>query len=383
MPTNRAMPLLWTGQTRARLGGLLLASVLVAAFALLAPAAGRADVKTFGSPLAAPATLDTAENLDYRGTDTHVPPSPEAPSGVVHTYHYGADAALWNAAVANGTARAPATGQALKISLEGCAVPAQNGPPPLTQIHFQDITPQPSGGAKVNLTSQAFDIPVCGVGGASGSTISNYEPINLCVSAGDYVAFNEEGGFVEHSYQSGVRYRVLGEVAGSTTNSFIRGGGTNNGAMMSASDSSSMDGFMSNPGKELMMRVTLGTGKDATHICPGGDKGAPPALAPITLHPQTDGVNHSRIAAVAIYCRPANGCAGVATLTPSGAAATKSSWGRTRFNVTGGKTAHVPIRVGSGVVKLLRRHRAAGVQMTLSVLFEGRTFSQAITLKIF
>ena len=40
-----------------------------------------------------------------------------------------------------------------------------------------------------------------------------YNPVNLCVSQGDYVAFNEEGGFVGHSYQSGVPYRVLGRVA--------------------------------------------------------------------------------------------------------------------------------------------------------------------------
>src|ERR1041385_7536774 len=273
----------------------LLATLLLSALGLLITPAARADIKTFGSPLTGAATLDTAEDLDYQGTDTHVPASPEAPNGVVHTYHYGADAVLWNAELANGTARSPATGQALKVSLEGCAVPSPNGPPPLTQIHFQDLTPQPEGGAKINITSQAFDIPVCGAGGASGSTISTYEPINLCVSAGDYVGFNEEGGFVEHSYQSGVRYQVLGQVPGLKTDSFIRGGGTNNGTPISPTDSSAMDGFMANPGKELMLRVTLGTGRDATHICPGGKRGAPPVLAPIRVSPQTDGVNHSRI----------------------------------------------------------------------------------------
>ncbi len=344
--------------------------------ALCAPAIGHARIETFGSPLQGAATLDTAEDLDYQGTDTHVPASPEAPTGVVHTYHFGADMALWNATLAKGTARAPATGQALKVALEGCAVPAQGGPPPLTQIHFQDITPQPGGGAKINLTSQAFDIPVCGQGGASGSTITSYEPINLCVSAGDYVAFNDEGGFVEHSYQSGVRYRVLGQAPGSTADSFIRGGGTNNGDMMSASDVSSMDGFMANPSKELMLRVTLGTGRDATHICPGGKQGLPPALAPIRVSPQTDGLNHSRIVAVALFCR-VSPCNGVATISGSSG----QTYGRAGFALRPNKTTHLPIRVKPELVELIRRYH--GVRTVLTAEVAGKKITQKINVKIF
>ncbi|HUA75572.1 MAG TPA: hypothetical protein VL988_12515 [Solirubrobacteraceae bacterium] len=351
-------------------------ALAVAGLLLLLPPASRADVKTFGSPLTGAATLDTAEDLDYQGTDTQVPPSPEAPNGVVHTYHFGADAVLWNDTLVDGTARSPETGQALKVSLEGCAVPAPNGPPPLTQIHFQDLTPQPNGGAKINITSQAFDIPICGAGGASGSTVSTYEPINLCVSAGDYVAFNEEGGFVEHSYQSGVRYQVLGQAPGSKTDSFIRGGGTNNGTLISPLDTSSMDGFVANAGKELMLRVTLGTGNDATHICPGGNKGAPPVLAPIRVSPQTVGVNHSRIVAVALFCR-VSPCNGVATITGAGG----RTYGRKGFVLTPNKTAHLPIRISNKLVKMIRRNHVATPTLTAEVA--GAKVSQKINLKIF
>ena len=62
----------------------------------------------------------------------------------------------------------PATGQASKIEVEGCAQRAPNGPLPLTTVHFQDLSPLPGGGAKVNLTSQGFDLPVCGENGAGG-----------------------------------------------------------------------------------------------------------------------------------------------------------------------------------------------------------------------
>ena len=82
----------------ARLAGLLLS--LTVAVVLLAPAAAVAAISVFGSPLAVPATLNTAENLSYAGTNTPVPPAPDAPNGVFHTFHYGADTALWNASSA-------------------------------------------------------------------------------------------------------------------------------------------------------------------------------------------------------------------------------------------------------------------------------------------
>jgi hypothetical protein len=357
---------------------LLAASALTGLLALLAAASAPAAITTFGSTLSAPATLNTAENLNYRGTDTSVPPSPEAPSGVVHTYHFGADTALWNVTVAGHSAGAPASGQAVKMRLEGCAVPAADGAPPLTQIHFQVLSPTAGGGVKVALSSGAYDVPVCGRNGASGATVTSYEPVNMCVNQGDYVAFNDEGGFVEHSYQSGVPFRVLGSGGRSAFDSFIRGGGTNNGALFSPTDTSSMDGFAANQGKELMMQVTLGTGPDARYVCPGGSKDAPPVLAPISVHPQTDGINHARVAAVAIFCRPTSGCTGTAALTLPGK---RVSIGSTSFNLRGSTTSHVPIRLVPQVMRMIRAKH--GVSATLTVSAAGATVSQAITVKIF
>jgi hypothetical protein len=358
---------------RRLLFGVLLAGLLP----LFAPAGSPAAITSFGSPLSVPATLNTGVNLAYKGTDTHVLPSPEAPTGVYHTYHFGADAALWNTALAAGVPSAPATGPALKVSLEGCAQPASGGLPPLTQIHFQDISPLPGGGGQVNLTSQPFDIPVCGRNGAGASTVTTYEPINLCVGKGDYVDLNEEGGFVEHIYQNGVPYQVLGAVQGSTADSFIKGNRTGNGATLSSSDATAMDGFASNQNEELMLRVTLGTGADATHICAGGTRGRPRQLAPIRVSPQTDGVNHSQVIAVAIYCRPAPGCSGVATLGPTGIAA---SYSRTRFSLPGNHTSHLRIHVSSYLMGLVRRHHGVSTQFTIAM--GGRTYTQRITVKI-
>jgi hypothetical protein len=356
---------------------LLRASALAVLATTLIPASSHAAISTFGSPLSVPATLNTAENLNYKGTDTAVPPTAENPSGNVHTYHYGADAAQWNVVLASGTPAAPTAGQAVKVALEGCAVPSADGTPPLTQIHFQSLSPLPGGGAKVNLSSGAYDIPVCGVGGTSGSTVTTYEPINLCVSQGDYVAFNDEGGFVEHSYQSGVPYKVLGAVPGSSFDSFIRGGGTNNGDSFPSSDTSTMDGFANNPNEELMLQATLGTGPDATPAC-GGTKGVPvpiSASVPLRVSRQTDGVNRHRIVSIAVYCRISPECKGVATLTLG-----KGHYGSKEFALPPNKTSHLPIRISAALLKLIRKHH--GVSTTFTATTNGKTVTQTVGIKI-
>ena len=374
--------------------GVLLAGLVPA---VLAPASASAAITVIGSPLSVPATLNTAENLNYQGTYTAVPPSPEAPNGIFHTFHYGADTALWNVALGGGggptvvmasrhaskanvasNASVPADGQALKVSLEGCAKPARSGPAPLTQIHFQDISPQPDGGATVNLTSQGFDIPVCGKNRASGSTVTTYEPTNLCVSQGDYVAFNDEGGYVENIYRAGVPYQVLGAARGAITDSFLKNNGTGDGAVMSAADRAPNDGFASNKNEELMMQVTLGTGPNATHVCPGGTAGLPPVLPPIRVSPQTDGINHSRVVAIAVYCRLIPECKGVVTLTFAGR---QVSVGNSEFSVLGKRTSHLPIRVAPMLMPLIRKH--GGVMTRLTAVVSGKTITQTICVKIF
>jgi hypothetical protein len=353
---------------------LLLGALLV----LLVPATSGARVMSFGSSLSGPATLNTSEDLSYGGSFVAVPPAPDAPNGLYHVLHYGTDSALWNVGqLESGDASAPATGQATKVSLEGCAVAAPGGPAPLTQIHFQDISPLPGGGATVNLTSQPFDIPVCGQNGTSGSTVTTYEPINLCVSAGDYVTFNDEGGFVPGSYPFGVPYKVMGSAVGATMDSFLKSEATGNGAVLSPSDLAPDEGFAVNHGRELLLQVTLGTGPDATHICAGGSGGVP-HLPPISVKPQTDGVNHSRYVAVAVYCRLSPECKGIATLTlPDG----HTTVGRTGFSLQALHTAHIPIQVSSSLIGMIRHNH--GVSTTLTAVVGGTTVNQTIAVKIF
>jgi hypothetical protein len=352
---------------------------LASGLALAVPAHSSAAVITVGSPLSVPATLNTVDNLDYQGTNTAVPPTPQNPTGIVHTTHFGADTVLWNKSLAHGSGAMPASGQALKVRLEGCAQPAPGGPPPLTQIHLQSLAPVPDGGARVSLSSQAFDIPVCGQRGASGSTITTYAPTNLCVNKGDYVGLNEEGGFEEPFYRAGVPYRVLGAVKGSIFDSFIRHNGTGNGSLLSALDTTAMDGFAANANEELMLQVQLGTGRDARYVCPGGTRDAPKVLPPLHVRPQTDGVNHQGIVQVAIYCRPAGGCQGNATLTLPGHPPT--TVGSATFDLPGNHTSHLPIHISS--LLMSRIHANGSAKTTFTALMGGRTFAQTITIKVF
>jgi hypothetical protein len=218
---------------------------------------------------------------------------------------------------------------------------------------------------------------VCGERGASGSTVTTYEPINLCVAQGDYVAFNDNGGYVPNVYRSGVPYQVIGASQGSTMDSFIRGNGTGNGSTLSAHDSTANDGFASNPNQQLMLPVIEGSGPDATHICAGGTAGRPAALPPLKIRPQTDGVNHSRMISVAVYCRPAGGCSGLATL---GLSSRTSGYGQAAFTLPGNKTSHVAIRVAPRLMSLIRRRH--GVLAVVTAAMAGRTYSQAIVIKI-
>jgi hypothetical protein len=360
--------------------------VLVTTVAAAITPGARAATTTFGSTLAVPATKNTADDLNYSGSNVAVSES------TFHIAHDGADTALWNVQLASGSPTAPASGQITSVSLKGCA--QSKGPAPLTQIHFQDLGPQSGGAVQVNVTTQAFEIPVCGQG-ADGGTITTYQPTNFCVTQGDYVDFNDEGGFLSSSdgpppYPSGVPYMVMGAVSGSTMDSFIRNSGVNNGATFSPSDTTYHDGFASNSGEELMLQATLATGADASPLCPGGTKGVstrkPPPPHPVfptvTLPgPQLDGMNSHGIVQVAVFCHATSGpCAGALTLYARLRHSSHSvSLGQSAFSLLPRSTGKVRVHLSSFAQRLVRKTTGRlGVEVTLtSSLAAGSGASKA------
>lgn len=169
-------------------------------------------------------------------------------------YAHGVDTAFWPRSISGGRATAPAKGRLATIYVKGCAV--QNGSrAPLTQFHVQVLRPIGGGAVKVMITGGPFNLPVCGHGGGA-STVSSYQGGNLCVHKGDYVAFNDEGGFGP-GYPKGVSYKVLATASGSSTMTFTGANRTNNGAVLRGRTLS---------GVELLMKMKLLTGS-AAGVC--------------------------------------------------------------------------------------------------------------------
>jgi hypothetical protein len=232
----------------------LLAGAATAIVALGSASVATAGTVTFGSPLNVPATMSTNE-LDYTS----------------HT-HDGADTALWNVAVPGEPPTAPVAGEVKSIKLEGCAEEV-NGVKPLAYVHFQDLHPVSGGGVEVVATATSneggvpFEVPICSRT-VTDRTITPYAPVALCVLTGDYVGFNDEGGFEEPNYPAGTPFKVIGEVSGATMYSFIGDNETNNGATLTYSKTNgARSGFATNSGQELMMQVTELEGN--TYYCHG------------------------------------------------------------------------------------------------------------------
>jgi hypothetical protein len=84
---------------------------------------------------------------------------------------------------------------------------------------------------------------------------------------------------------------------------------------------------------------------------------------------------------VAIFCRPASGCSGTATLSANGEGRSAArEVGHTTFDLRGDDTSLVPIRVAPTVLSAIRKHH--GVATTLVAVVGGHTFTQTVEIKI-
>ena len=198
-------------------------TALAAVAVVAVPSAAEAGTVKFGSTLTAPANK----------TETHP-----------------VDSVFWAQKLPGGArVRAPERGKVATIKLKGTVV-KKGGTTPVTLFHFQILHPRPDGTVKVTVTSGGFHVPV----GGDPNRITTYHPINLCAKQGDYVAFNDVGGYKPPSYPNGTPFRIFSSVANATTNFFSKAGATNNNAVFKGKQ---------HVGEELLMRMVLQTGQDA------------------------------------------------------------------------------------------------------------------------
>jgi len=161
----------------------------------------------------------------------------------------------------SGQGTMPADGQIVAIRVKGMALGStvDGAPPPLTEIHFSALRPQPDGSVQVIVSSQAFNLPASG----DPNQVTTYVPENFCVKAGDYLTLSTEGGFDSTYFPQGVRYEIFGNVPGSKVAYYSKHNGVMNGAQFTGAPVSDT---------ELLMQWDLATGDHATALCPGGTK---------------------------------------------------------------------------------------------------------------
>jgi hypothetical protein len=294
-------------------------SAIAAALFLALPAAASADVINFGSDLSAPANVSEAHQ---------------------------ADSAFWGTTVKGHSNAVPADGQVTEIRLKGTATPSlmPGAPAPLNEVHMQVLHPQPDGSVTVSLSTDPFYVPI----GGDPNQVSAYHPAGyLCVKKGDYVDFNDEGGWVAPFYQEGVPFQVFSSVVGSTTEQYTRDNGTNIGANFRGTP---------RPGEELLMQMTLTTGYDASTVC-GGMKGQ--EFKGVQIAPQTT-VVRKRVARVRASCPGTSrqSCDGVLTLTIG-----PKVIGQASFSIPSTATTNIKVPVSKAADKQILKSRKLKVSV--------------------
>lgn len=245
----------------------------VALTALVMPAASPAALQTFGSDLSAPA-------------DTSHP--------------HRVDTAFWATALPGGNLpAAPADGQVREVRIRGIAprssVPPRQGQNPYAgspMFHTQVLTPHEET-VKTRSTSQDFFLPT----GGDPQQVSVHKPVNQCISAGEYVAFNTIGGYdgtgdPNGPYPDGTPFQIFAaNRAGAGTRFFDAHGWwiDNAGAIgmpMRPRDASDQAGSL---GDELLMQIVLATGDDRSYECGGPNTYRPPDPPVVPKPPKTGG----------------------------------------------------------------------------------------------
>ena len=199
-------------------------------------------IQTFGSTLTAPANVTKARQ---------------------------ADTVYWQTAGASPVA--PAAGQIKELRIKGIAQSNRTDPigtpPPGGErdFHLQALRPRGDGTYEVLRTSQNFLLPPAST---DPQTITTYAPVNFCVDAGDVLAFNTAGGWDGivvggGPFPNGTPLQIFSSVPGAVVSEFSGHNATNNGAILTPNNAPGQ-------GHELLMQLTLGTGSNATALCPGG-----------------------------------------------------------------------------------------------------------------
>jgi hypothetical protein len=308
----------------------LLPVLAAAAIALAAPASVQAAVTVFGSDLSKPANL---------------------------VEDHGPDSAFWNASIDGDPGRAivPADGQITLARVKGIVLQDPSGrqkPDPMW--HLQVLHPQGNGSVRVDLSSGAFRLPL----GGDPQQVTGYRPVNLCVHRGDYVDFNDIGGFQWRwgNYQ-GMPFQIFSRVPTGATNFYSADNGTNVGAVFRPAETKQ---------EELLMQTTLASGPDATDICPGGYQQHVFSGLKVVSNQTAVLRTRTRIVKVKALCPGPSygGCKGVLSMDATFGSANKLV-GSATFNIKAAYTQSIEVKLSPANVKLIQKARGLATNVNV------------------
>lgn len=357
----------------------LAATVLAAALPLAFAASANADKLTIGS--------DLQENAANSLGD----------SSLIEAH--GADTAFWPLTVDGSQFTIPADGQVLSVKLKGTVFKEKGAADPANLIHIQTFTPAAGDGTRqVYLTSQDFYLPI-----DQPNTVTTFTPENLCVKQGGTVAFNNIGGFKfggsldapldNNHYLSGAPFAVFGANSTSSMARFTSDEGTKNGATVSPQTANQQPGApvgQTNPGKELLMQIVVGTGDDRSEPCGGPRRhpdgslvqtGPDPSYMKVVTSggkPQQPYVTKDRKFQIGVYCGgEANPvCAGTSTL-----AIGKRVIATAPFSIAMMKTGRIAMKLSAKDFKKLDKSKSRTLKTVFTLTTAFGTYTSNITLK--
>jgi len=316
-------------------------------------------MRRFAAPLAALASLAVAAPADAArvtyGSDL------AAPATIEHATPN--DSVFFNDALAAGDGvRVGVTGHVIEVRVKGRIVPSEQtlrgGAGPFDVVHFQVLRPQPDGSWLVPQygTSTDYRMPWAGDDDQITTFRTTHQYDALCVQPGDRVDLATMGGYDPNAgYPDGTPFRVFGRVPGSSVLQYAAQGteGVNNGTTFRPQTR--------HADQELLMRFVVGTGDDARPSCRGagdstatGDGGTTttqPRLPAVTIPRQRARLPKSWILSIAAYChRRADPCVGRLTARAKG-----RFIGAARYSIRPRDTEGVRFRFNRAGRRLFRR----------------------------
>ena len=310
----------------------LFAPFIAAAALLGAAAPAEAGTVTIGSDLSAAASIAESHPRDW---------------------------AAWPTAIASGGGiTSPVTGEVKIAQFKGTVLKNDNytrDSRPHFVFHVVVLRPQPDGTNKLVVSTEDLPFPY----GGDDQQISTFDlqqyPARICVQPGDRVALATSGGFgnttpqyggwPDNFYENGYPVKMFASVSGSGVGLFEQPPGDDTFQVGDNVTGSAQ------AGRELLMRVTIGTGDDARFFCRSAEEQQGPTVAFPAQAPRLKVVKNK--VTPQLSCVSLAACGGTLYLKLNNTILV----GRGPFSLAGKSTAPVPVTLNANGLRKLKERK--------------------------